>query len=221
MRKQMIQIWKMKIIPTVKFGTLTKLTVIKNLVLLCVMLHNPVDSFSQRFKAAAIVGMNASQIDGDNLYGFKKLGLQAGGRLSYQNSKVVDIALEMLYSQRGSAVNYFSNAPEDKIDLRYLELPLVLSLRDWYIEEGKYYKVRAEGGLSYGYLFGVRTPGYPEENFRRHDVSWLVAAGIQLNRWAGFSLRYTSSLGKMYKDPFSGSAILHGYFLTLRGEFTL
>lgn len=221
MRKQMIQNWKMNMVPLLKCGIFTTHSFGSILVLFYLLTGNPVESFSQRFKAAAIVGMNASQIDGDNLYGFKKLGLQAGGRLSYQNSKVVDFALEMLYSQRGSSVNYFNNAPEDKIDLRYLELPLILSLRDWYIEDGKYYKVRAEGGLSYGYLFGVQTPGYPEEYFRRHDVSWLLAAGVQLNRWAGFSLRYTSSLGKMYKDPLSGSSILHGYFLTLRGEFTL
>ncbi len=221
MRKQMIQNWKVKLIPLFSGRTSWTRSFGNIQVFLCLLVCIPADSFSQRFRAAAVVGMNASQIDGDNLYGFKKLGLQAGGRLSYQNSKVVDFALEMLYSQRGSSVNYFNNAPEDKIDLRYLELPLILSLRDWYIEDGKYYKVRAEGGLSYGYLFGVQTPGYPEEYFRRHDVSWLLAAGVQLNRWAGFSLRYTSSLGKMYKDPLSGSSILHGYFLTLRGEFTL
>ena len=76
--------------------------------------------WSQRFKAAAIIGTNLSQIDGDNLYGFKKIGLTAGGRLSYANEKTLDVALEMLYSQRGSSVNFFKNSDQEKIKLNCL-----------------------------------------------------------------------------------------------------
>ena len=84
----------------------------------------------QRFKAAAILGANASQIDGDNLYGFNKLGISAGGRLSYTNDNQLDLALEMLYSQRGSAVKIFNNSEGDKISLNYVEIPVVLGIRD-------------------------------------------------------------------------------------------
>lgn len=104
------------------------------------------DCTGQRFKAMAIIGANASQIDGDNLYGFNKLGISAGGRLSYANDKNIDYALEMLYSQRGSSVKIFNNEDGDKISLNYIEIPIIVSIRDWYNEKDGYYKVRAEGG---------------------------------------------------------------------------
>jgi Outer membrane protein beta-barrel domain len=172
----------------------------------------------QRFKAMAIVGANASQIDGDNLYGFNKLGLSAGARLSYANEKSVDFALEMLYSQRGSSVHFFNNAEGDKISLNYIELPVIISIRDWYNETDRFYKVRAEGGLSYGYLFSADAAGFEEEFFRKHDVSWIIGAGINFNKMWGMSLRYTASLYNMYKDPTADRSTLKGYFLTLRSE---
>lgn len=188
--------------------------------LLCAVLLSP-PLKAQRFKAAALAGINLSQIDGDNLYGFNKLGVTAGGRLSYANSKSVDLALEMLYSQRGSAVRVFNNNPGDKISLNYLELPLVVSLRDWYVTSGDYYKVRVDGGFSYAYLFGADASGFNEDYFRKHDVSWLLGAGIRFTKFWGLSLRYTSSFYNMYKDPSSPASSLKGYFITLRSEFNL
>ncbi|MFZ1749084.1 MAG: hypothetical protein WAU01_02785, partial [Saprospiraceae bacterium] len=64
---------------------------------------NPLQA--QHFKATAILGINASQIDGDTLFGYNKAGITAGARLSYQNTGKIDVALEMLYSQRGSSVS--------------------------------------------------------------------------------------------------------------------
>lgn len=173
---------------------------------------------SQGFKAMAIVGLNASQIDGDNLYGFKKLGLSAGGRLSYTNVKTVDYSIEMLYSQRGSSVNYFNNREEEKINLNYLELPVIISLRDWFQEKDGYYKVRAEGGLSYGYLFGAQATGFDVTILRTHDISWLIGAGINFNKRIGFSIRYTSSFMDMFNDT-PDKNTYKSYFLTFRTEF--
>jgi len=177
------------------------------------------DLRAQRFKATALAGINLSQIDGDNLYGFNKMGVTAGGRLSYANSNSLDLAIEMLYSQRGSAVKLFKNNPGDKISLNYLELPLIVSLRDWYVQSGDYHKVRVDGGFSYGYLFGTDASGFNEAYFRKHDVSWLLGAGVRFTKFWGLSLRYTSSLYTMYKDPSAPTSSLKGYFITLRSEF--
>lgn len=194
----------------------------RQLILLCIVLTLVSGtSTAQRFRAMAIAGVNASQIDGDNLYGFNKLGVSAGGRISYNNTKSLDLSLEMLYSQRGSAVRVFNNNPGDKISLNYLELPVVISLRDWYVTDGEYHKVRVDGGFSYGYLFGVGTSTFKEEYFRKNDVSWLLGAGIRFTRVWGLSLRYTASLFNMYKDPTAATSSLKGYFITLRSEINL
>ncbi len=186
--------------------------------IICVILLSAYPSEAQRFKAAAVAGLNASQIDGDKLYGFNKLGLSAGGRLSYANEGRMDVAIEMLYSQRGSAVRMLANDPGDIIRLDYLELPVLFSVRDWYVEKDGYYKVHAETGLSFGYLFGVETPGYKEEYFEKHDVSWMIACGIRFNKRIGASLRYTTSLMHIYDDPAAAERILKSYFLTIRTE---
>ncbi len=178
------------------------------------------DIYAQKFKASIILGANASQIDGDSLYGFKKLGLSTGGRLSYTNNKTFDVALEMLYSQRGSSVKFFSKEANEKIPLNFLEIPVVISLRDWYIEKDNYYKVRAEGGLSYGYLFNAKSARYDVTNLGKSDLSWLLGIGINLNKKIGIAARYTSSFIDIYKDT-PDLVFFKSYFITLRTEVNL
>ncbi len=69
------------------------------------------EGISQGFKAMAILGMNASQIDGDNLYGFKKTGLSVGGRLSYTNVKAVDYSLEKFWNIGRQLAAHHATAP--------------------------------------------------------------------------------------------------------------
>lgn len=175
------------------------------------------EALSQRFKASAILGINASQIDGDSLYGFDKLGLTVGGRLSYVNNAKFDIAMEMLYSQRGASAALLKKDDPKKIKLNFLEIPVIVSLRDWYIEKGNFYKVRAEAGLSYGYLFGVTTPGFDATSLGKSDVSWLIGAGINFTKTLGFSVRYTSSFLDIYRDK-PDIITFKSYFLTFRSE---
>jgi hypothetical protein len=172
----------------------------------------------QRFKAMGILGANTSQIDGDTLYGFKKLGISAGARLSYSNEKTWDIALEMLYSQRGSSEKLFNSSQGRNINLNFIEWPVIFSLRDWYQESDKYYKVRAEGGLSYGYLFGAEANGYDVSEVLKHDVSWLLAAGINFTKRLGMSVRYTSSFMNLYNGPRTDIRY-KSYFLTFLTEY--
>lgn len=184
----------------------------------CILLCYSSEVVGQRFKAAAIIGANAAQIDGDSLYGFERIGLTVGGRLSYANEKSWDVALEMLYSQRGSADGLLKKNSDRGIALHYLEIPLLFSLRDWYIEDGKYYKVRAEGGFSYGQLFQTDAVGYNVDELKKYDVSWIVGAGVNFTRMFGMSLRYTSSLVDLNPNALLEGSRFKSYFITLRGE---
>lgn len=188
------------------------------LFILCVTFIIPSSMYSQRFKAMGVFGANTAQIDGDTLYGFKKLGITAGARLSYSNEKVWDIALEMLYSQRGSSENLFNTNKGRNINLNFIEWPLIFSIRDWYQESEKYYKVRAEAGLSYGYLFGAEANGYDVSEVLKHDVSWLLAAGLNFTKRLGISMRYTSSFSNLYDGP-RNDIRYKSYFLTFRTEY--
>ncbi|MBK8622734.1 MAG: outer membrane beta-barrel protein [Saprospiraceae bacterium] len=175
----------------------------------------------QAFKASAIVGANLSQIDGDNEYGFRKIGLTAGGKIGYGIDKNKFVNLEFLYSERGSSTTLFASEPESKIVLRYIEVPIIFSIHDWYKEEKKYHVVRADLGFSYGNLFQLETPIGDPEAFRNHDFSYILGAGFQFSKRIGLCIRYTRSLNKMldYTDVDGKNITFEGYFLTTRMEY--
>jgi hypothetical protein len=181
------------------------------------------DTTAQGFKGIAVVGSNFSQLDGDTLFGFDKVGLSVGGRMYFEVSQKKHFAsIEMLYSQRGSAVKLFDTQSYKNVNLRYLELPVMYNIQDWYIDDGGYYKVAAEGGLSYSYLFGATTQNYNESTFNKHSISYVAGTSIRLNKRLGLGIRYTSSLGNAYDDKQPQNPVkLKSYFLTIRTEIYL
>lgn len=177
------------------------------------------DLTGQRFQFAGVVGMNASQIDGDSLFGYKKTGLHVGGRISYINSNSFDMAIEMLFSQRGAAKSFSENRPKDIIQADYIEIPIVFNIRDWYIKEKKYHKARAEFGLSFAQLVRIESQKFDVTNFSKRDISWFLGAGLRFTKNIGIAARYTSSLNNMYPDPTGIIPKFKSYFLTIRAEY--
>jgi hypothetical protein len=170
------------------------------------------------FKGIGIIGVNLSQLDGDTLYGFKRAGLTIGGKIYFQTAKKYNLTLEMLYSQRGSAPSLTKTNDPRSIKLNFIELPVTYMLHDWYIEKDNYYKVSIEGGLSYSYLFDKVAPYYVDNNFNQHELNYLLGATLRFNKKIGLGMRYTSSLGNIYKNPQVIENKLKSYFLTLRSE---
>src|SRR5258706_5548033 len=97
---------------------------------------------SQRFSAAILGGFNASQIDGDQLAGFDKVGLTGGIKAIINFESKFDLNVEFLYSHRGSRPDIFNPDydPDININLIYAELPVYVTLGDWWQEKDKYYK---------------------------------------------------------------------------------
>ncbi len=188
---------------------------------------------AQRFSAGIVGGLNASQIDGDMLAGFDKVGLMGGitAKVNFESRFAMNI--EFLYTQRGSKPDIFSPEydPNINIFLHYAELPVYVSLGDWWQEEGEYYKVSAHAGLSYGRLISARTVDYfhPSESsydllvpyFNQNDLSWLVGVAYQINSHFGFSGRYTREIIPLL-SPKKNNLLnerLTSYYLTLRLEY--
>ncbi len=178
----------------------------------------------QRFKAGVLFGLNASQIYGDDIGGYNKLGLQGGLRGITVLDEKKEVAVELLYSQRGS---YQKDSPFGgplKIGLQYVEIPVVFTYKDWLDEETGFYKIQASGGLSFGRLLKASAEGSKfddiTDEFQRNDISVTIGAEYFTRENFAFGLRWSRSLNRLYnnkKDP--GRNSLVGYFLSFRSLY--
>lgn len=174
-----------------------------------------------RFGAGIVAGLNASQILGDDTGGYNKLGLQGGLRGIAHLTDRSDLYIELLYSQRGS---YQKGIIE--IDLRYVEVPVVITYKDWLDEEEGYYKVAANIGFSYGRLLSATAEGSKHDDivdlFNNNDLSFTVGAEFFTRPNFVFGIRWSKSINLLYNkdkhDP--GRNSLRGFFLSFRGVYT-
>jgi hypothetical protein len=177
--------------------------------LLCISATLPAQT-SPRFGAGLITGLTASQIDGDQSAGYNKLGWQAGLRGLTRLSNRSDLSIEFLYAQRGSQSALFNNNEQFfpfRMTLNYVEIPVQIHYKDWYVEDDKdgFWRVSFNAGFSYARFISAKTgkdgsalyevvPDYLKKN----DISLLLGANFFANRHLGFTFRYVRSLGLMY-----------------------
>ncbi len=188
----------------------------------CLIFHETTIA-QQRFRAGLIFGLNAAQLNGDDSAGYNKLGLNGGLRGTAMLRDKMDLVIEMLYSQRGSFERFVVG--DQKISLNYIEVPVMVSYKDWYQEEGDYYKVQAVGGFSYARLLNASAFGSLHdgevENFNTNDFSFTIGFDVMFTKHFGLGTRWTRSLNRLYdsRDHATGLNSLLGYFLTFRGMY--
>ena len=122
----------------------------------------------------------ASQIDGDQWGGYKKIGYHIGGWAYYDFSDALALQVEILHSHRGSRelVKGFG-----QISLNYLDFPVLLRVRPF---QNLSREVWAEAGPSIHYMLSAKT-GFNQnkldqsENYRRVSAEALIGAGAYLS----------------------------------------
>lgn len=190
---------------------------------------------AQRFSAGIVGGVNASQIDGDLLAGFDKMGLTGGLKAIVNFESAIDLHVEFLYSHRGSKPDLFNPEydPDINVNLHYIELPVFLTLGDWWQEEDGYHKVSAHAGLSYGRLITANTFDYYNTGpgsfdllvpyFNKNDLSWLAGISYRMSSNFGVTARYTRGIIPLLSPEKHNLQIqrLLSYFLTFRFEYYL
>ena len=200
---------------------------------LCMLILSSSPAYSQRFSAGIVGGLNASQIDGDLLAGFDKVGLTGGVKTVINFESVFDLNVEFLFTQRGSRPDIFNPEydPDINITLNYAEIPVYFTLGDWWQEEEQYHKVSAHAGLSYGRLISARTFDYYNQPlhsldnlvpyFNDNDLSWLVGASYMMSKKWGVTGRYTRGITPLLSPEKHNLAIdrLLSYYLTFRIEY--
>lgn len=171
------------------------------------------------FQAGIVLGFNASQLDGDLFRGYSKLGLHGGLKVKYQlpSKPKIGLSTEMLFSMKGSSqdLNFSSsNNNQIKIKLNYVEIPVIVSYKEW--------KVDFHGGIAYSYLIGASTTvlstGYREEDFKKSDLAVVLGATYLFNENWGATFRFNRSFTNAIKKDVNSNPLL-GHLLTFRVEY--
>lgn len=158
------------------------------------------------FDLSLAAGFNAAQISGDQLAGFDKLGINSGLKIGFRLPSNMNIALEMLFSQKGSIAKRSIALGGNRMNttLTYIDFPLYLSYNDWYQEGDDYYKVGIHGGFSYSYLLGRRLNNERIDNLddiKNFDLMALLGVHYSFSeRWT-LIMRYSNSFIRIYQNP--------------------
>lgn len=123
------------------------------LLLLAFIAASPALLHAQIIKGEVFLGGNLTQVDGDECYRYRKLGIHAGAGALVPITNYLDAGLEVLFGQKGAykrdSLNYHLGyfTGRYNLTLNYVEVPVMLYLHDSRFAFGL--------GVSYGRLVGL------------------------------------------------------------------
>ncbi len=177
----------------------------KRLFSLCILLL-PLFSEAQYIKTGIIVGMNAAQVDGDDLAGYKRVGLNTGAYARIPVGKHFSSTIELLYSQKGSREFPDTKIPNKKtykLVLDYAEVPVLFQYHDRD-------RIMAGLGFSLGQLVRFletrdedKVIWDPQHPVKRQDYNMLFTASYLLARHWDINIRFSFSMANISKGSTS------------------
>lgn len=196
--------------------------------IICISLTINILQAQSRFKGGIVGGFNAAQLNGDASAGYNKVGLNAGIRGLIELGGRLELSTEILYSQRGSRTTEREAVITRSCTLNYLEVPVLLNIRDWLRkpknEGDAYYKAAFSIGLAYGRLFKV-TSNIPFthaallDKFNQTDVSFMMGLNYFINAHWSVDCRYATSINKLFNPKKYPTEPLAANSLPLRGHY--
>ena len=153
---------------------------------------------AQVFQGTVFTGFNISQVDGDDVYGYNRIGAQLGAGVILPINKW-DITLEAMFNQKGSfqKAKYPGDSINYQYDLRlnYVEVPLLVHYTDRQV-------IGAGLGFSYGRLVYAKEiehknnvlPYSDTVKFNKDDFNILAEVQLRIYKGLKFSVRYAYSI---------------------------
>ncbi len=161
---------------------------------------------AQSIKGGLAVGFNISQVDGDEVYGYHKYGINVGPMAIVPIGKSFSVSIETLYNQKGSFQSPRFNDSLNgayKLILNYVEVPVLFCYTDKEI-------IKFGTGFSWGRL--VQFKEWEHENrvswtnpygpYKNNDVDVLLDIQLKLFTGLNFNFRYAYSVGKIRTREF-------------------
>lgn len=163
---------------------------------------------AQQIMGVLIGGVNASHVEGDDVFGFRKFGLNVGAAAVVPFAEKWSFTLETIYNQKGSFhreggrgmdYRYRHDYNHYKLVLNYLEVPVLVHFRD---KTG----LKAGLGASYGRLIEVKewedhvriaTTTLTDGPYDQNDFNGLIDIQIPIYNQLKINARYAFSLFKI------------------------
>ncbi len=157
---------------------------------------------AQKFDGGVVGGLNFSQLDGDRLSGYNKVGLNGGFWISYSFNEKWSGGLEFLYSQKGavrttSQDTINSSSTFDRYRINYIEVPLFAAYT--------YKKFSFQFGFAGGVLLKAEVQDFTgnqdfTDQFKKFDNQFLLGAVYEINEKTAVQLRYQYSIRSQARD---------------------
>jgi opacity protein-like surface antigen len=182
----------------------------------------PVIISAQRFNGGALLGICASQVDGDTYAGFDKVGLLGGVFVNTKFTKVWGAQMEIKYNAKGARKKTSESDPETySLTLHYIDLPLMANFT---IQE----KFIIDAGFVPGYLFAknmekgeFKVSGEEIKAFKKVDISWLLGLNYKITDNFIANIRYSYSLFSIrdYENVNANYGIIAQIFGYTNGDY--
>ncbi len=156
--------------------------------------------YAQDFGAALLVGSNFSQVDGDQLGGYNKLGLNLGLEINRKINTDWEGAFEIRFSMKGAkkVIDINNPTPDLRLSYHYLEVPFLAKYTNLD-------KVTPYAGLSVGVnVFNQRDDNgiiSKEEKLNKTEIGFHLGGTYHLNNKWALDLRHSYSLFSIRDYP--------------------
>jgi hypothetical protein len=169
---------------------------------------------AQRILGGVSMGVNLTQVDGDDLFGFRKVGINVGPMVEvpFGPKRHWSVSMELLYSQKGSSHRGGSDSLYSysyKLIQNYAEIPVLVHFSDRR-------SITGGVGFSYGQLISYKETNSKFYNkyfiyqtgLANYDIS--VIADLQIRLWSKLwaNLRYQYSV-KSNRTVYIDKSILY------------
>ncbi|PLW93687.1 MAG: hypothetical protein C0592_05335 [Marinilabiliales bacterium] len=173
----------------------------------CVAVH------AQSIRGEIITGFNMTQVDGDEVVGYRKIGanLGVGAMLPLGQSNWI-ISIETLFNQKGAYKKFpveYDTLPYPYYNLRlnYAEVPLMIHYNDKD-------QMTFGAGFSYGRLVFLKEVEHGSQidwttatgPYKRGDYNFLIDVRFRVIAGLHFNLRYAYSISKIRTRTFNNAA---------------
>ena len=195
--------------------------------------------YSQRIKGYGVAGINFTQVDGDEVYGFKKVGFNGGLGATFPFNENWSVSLEVLFSQQGAKQKAQYNdvyIPDStivdgdtvhfthvyngayRLNLNYVKVPVLVQYTDRD-------RITAGLGFSYGQLVGIKewehnrlieTTTLNSGTYNKNDIEVLLDLRFRVYKSLKFNIRYSYSMFKIRTRDFYN---WYGEYVTTRDQY--